>query len=89
MAGQFISSISGSVGFILNMTGKQNILQLTALISVVLNVTLNFMLIPMYGIGGAAISTAIAGILWNLLCVFYIFNKMGFTTMYIPFYEAK
>lgn len=87
--GQLINSMSGPVGHILNMTDRQVIFQYIMLISVLLNITLNYLLIPMYGIEGAAISTAASTILWNLLSVVYIHKKFGLTVIYIPFFNRK
>src|SRR3989304_8277959 len=55
--GQFISSISGSVGILLNMTGKQKVYQYIMIATAVLNIILNVLMIPKYGINGPAIVT--------------------------------
>jgi O-antigen/teichoic acid export membrane protein len=82
--GQFVNAAAGSVGNILNMTNNQNVLQNTALISTITNIFFNFILIPILGIKGAAISTAISGILWNMLCVIYLKYKYDLVTIYYP-----
>lgn len=84
-AGQFFNAISGPAGQVLNMTDKEYILRDTAIIATLANLILNYVLIPQYGINGAAIATAISGILWNLLCVVYIYRKLGILVMYFPF----
>ncbi len=60
MIGQFMSVCSGPVVILLNMTGKQAPLNVVMLIASILNVVLNYFLIPIYGIEGAAIATAIS-----------------------------
>lgn len=60
MIGQFMSVCSGPVVILLNMTGKQVSLNVVMLIASILNVVLNYFLIPIYGIEGAAIATAIS-----------------------------
>lgn len=60
MIGQFMSVCSGPVVILLNMTGKQVPLNVVMLIASILNVVLNYFLIPIYGIEGAAIATAIS-----------------------------
>lgn len=87
--GQLINAMSGPVGHILNMTDRQVIFQYIMLISVLLNIILNYFLIPMYGLEGAAISTAASTVLWNLLAVVYIHKKLGLTVIYIPFCNRK
>lgn len=75
--GQFINSISGSVGNILQMTGHEKIYQNIIIISVLINILLNYLLIPIYGILGAAIATSFSTISWNLLSIFTIKKKLN------------
>ncbi|MCK5536143.1 MAG: polysaccharide biosynthesis C-terminal domain-containing protein, partial [Bacteroidales bacterium] len=85
VCGQFINSIVGPVGQIMNMTGYQKVLQYTAIISATMNIMLNYILIPEYGITGAAVATAFSGILWNIMCVIYIYKKLNIKSIYLPF----
>ncbi|GAB6065816.1 oligosaccharide flippase family protein [Aquifex pyrophilus] len=55
--GQFVKAISGSVGYILQMTGKQKIVQNIILIATLINIVLNMMLIPRFGLVGASIAS--------------------------------
>ena len=73
LIGQAVNSLSGSVALYLNMTGRQKILLLFLIVSAVLNIILNIILIPLYGMTGAAISTAFSLILWNFSGVVYIY----------------
>jgi O-antigen/teichoic acid export membrane protein len=83
--GQFISSISGSVGTLLNMTGKQKVYQYIMIATAVLNIILNVLMIPKYGIIGAAIVTMVSFAFWNLSSVIYIKYSLNIMTLYIPF----
>ena len=83
--GRLISSFSGSVGNILQMTGNQNIYAKILLFGAILNVLLNLILIPRYGINGAATASMSSLIVWNLSMVLVIKKKFGFYTFYIPF----
>ncbi|NUO09147.1 MAG: flippase [Candidatus Brocadia sp.] len=87
--GQFINSISGSVALILQMTGKQKVFQNIMLIATVINVILNAILIPRYGIDGAAFASMISVIFWNLASVFYIKQYLNVLTVYIPIINYK
>ena len=78
---QAINALSGSVGTILNMTGKQKVYGNILLIALLINVTLNYLLIPIYGINGAAIASASSLIFWNLYSVIYIYRKYHVITM--------
>jgi len=83
--GRLISSFSGSVGNILQMTGNQNIYAKILFFGAILNVLLNLMLIPRYGINGAALASMCSLTVWNLSMVLVIKKKFGFYTFYIPF----
>jgi O-antigen/teichoic acid export membrane protein len=87
--GQFISSVSGSVGILLNMTGRHKVFQYIMLTTAFLNVILNAILIPKYGINGAAIVTMISFAFWNLSSVIYIKYSLNIMTLYIPFLVKK
>ncbi len=72
---QLINTMSGSVGIILNMTGKEKIFRNILSIALVINVTLNLLLIPRFGIEGAAIASATSMIFWNLYSVYYVYRE--------------
>jgi len=82
--GNFVSSISGSIGILLQMSGHQkqynNIITSTAISSI----ALNFVLIPKYGLLGAAITSSIAKIIQNLLSVAYAKKYLGILSIYLP-----
>lgn len=92
--GRLISSFSGSVGNILQMTGNQNIFAKILFVGAILNVTLNLFLIPdtsplavfnIVGINGAAFASMSSLIIWNVSMVFVVKKKFGFYTFYMPF----
>ncbi|WP_299332750.1 flippase [uncultured Psychroserpens sp.] len=89
MISQFFNAMSGSVGQIMNMTGHHKNLRNFTLISAILNIVLNLILIPIYGILGAAIATASSSILLNLISVIFVKNRLGITTYYLPFSSNK
>ncbi|WP_028784005.1 flippase [Thalassobacillus devorans] len=64
--GQFINISVGGVWIMLAMTGKPIYQMYTNLITCILNISLNLILIPKYGINGAAIASMISLILMNL-----------------------
>ena len=53
-----INATSGSVGNLLQMTGYQKIFMKILFFGAILNICLNFILIPKYGIDGAALMNA-------------------------------
>jgi O-antigen/teichoic acid export membrane protein len=81
--GQFVSVVSGSVGYLLNMTGHEkdmrNVMTINAILAVVLALILN----PIYGAIGSALSTAIAIASTNLMAVGLVKKRLGFSTISI------
>ncbi len=82
--GQFINAISGSVGNLLKMTNHQLDFQYIALGSTILNIGLNFYLIPKYSINGAAFSSALCLSLANIAAMTMAYKRLGIVTLYFP-----
>lgn len=87
--GQFLSAWAGPVGPFLNMTGKQKILRNILIFATLINVILDFLLIPRYGFTGAAIASSTTIVLWNLLSVIYIKSVYQIKTFYVPFTRMR
>jgi O-antigen/teichoic acid export membrane protein len=83
LIGQFFNILCGSVGYILMMTGNEKILRNIIISSALINIILNIILIPQFGILGAAIASAISMIIWNITALIYIYNKYNFSTINI------
>ncbi|NOZ47018.1 MAG: flippase [Chlorobi bacterium] len=80
VAGQMFNSLSGSTMHLINMTGQEKTGRNIILFGAILNFILNFILIPVYGIEGAAFATAFSTITWNVLAHISIYKKHHFTT---------
>jgi O-antigen/teichoic acid export membrane protein len=76
LAGQAINALSGSVGFIMTMTGHQNQAAMIIAGGAVLNIILNALLIPRFGMTGSAIATSITTALWNIIMLVYVIKKL-------------
>ena len=74
LAGQFFSALCGPGAIYLNMTGKQKKLNNILISGLIVNVVLNLVLIPIYGIEGAATATLISMVFWNSLIVAVIYR---------------
>ncbi|MBT3612117.1 MAG: flippase [Flavobacteriales bacterium] len=83
--GKLISTLSGSVGNILQMTGKQVVFMNILFVGAIVNGVLNLFLIPKFGINGAAFASMISLSLWNLIMVYFVKREFGFYTFYVPF----
>jgi O-antigen/teichoic acid export membrane protein len=81
--GQFVNVATGSVGFLLMMTGHEKLARNNIAASAVANVVLNVTLIPLYGVVGAAIATAISLAGLNLMAAYLVWKHLHIWT--IPF----
>lgn len=79
--GQFINVATGSVGYLLTMSGHEKDLRNTVLISGPAAIALAFILVPLFGAMGSAIATAIAIATQNLVAVWWVKKRLGFNTL--------
>lgn len=79
--GQFVNVATGSVGYLLTMTGHERDMRNVVIISGALSCLLPFALIPKFGVLGAAYATAIALSVQNLLAVYIVRKRLGFNPM--------
>jgi O-antigen/teichoic acid export membrane protein len=79
--GFLLSALVGSVGYLLQMTGRQWFFQAVTTVTLVFNVLSNLLLIPRFGIMGAGISTAAGLVVWNLTCWWYVFRRLRIQTV--------
>jgi O-antigen/teichoic acid export membrane protein len=77
LVGQTANVLFGPVGLMMTMTGHQ--IPATAIFGVALvgNVILNWVLIPIAGIQGAAVATAATTAGWNIAMFVYVFRRLG------------
>jgi O-antigen/teichoic acid export membrane protein len=87
--GQIINSFCGSVGVVLQMTGKQVVYQYFMLTALLLNLILMFTLTPLYGAYGAATASISSMIFWNVGGAIYLKKKMNISTFFNPFSIIK
>lgn len=76
--GQYVNVITGSVGYLLMMTGNEESMRNTALFSTIVGIIANFLLVPLMGLQGAAIATAVSVMTMNITLVFQVRKKLGF-----------
>jgi O-antigen/teichoic acid export membrane protein len=76
LAGQLINTVSGPVGYVMTMTGHQNRASVIIGLCAIANIVLNALLIPAYGMLGAASATAITTAMWNFMMLGYTWKKM-------------
>ena len=86
LIGQIFNTVNGPTGIVLQLTGHQKVFKNIILVSSIINIALNYILIPMYGLVGAAIANSFSLILWNVWCSIKI--KTTFLVslfFYLPF----
>jgi O-antigen/teichoic acid export membrane protein len=79
--GQFVNVVTGSVGVILLMTGRESSQRNVLLLAAMLSVTLNLTLVPTFGATGAAVATAVVVAGQNLLLAWMVFRHLGIRTV--------
>lgn len=79
--GQLANAIFGSVGAILNMTGHERDSMRGMCYSLFANIILSIMLIPEYGLTGAAFSTAVSLLVWNFILRIYVKKRLDIETV--------
>lgn len=82
--GQLINAGMGSVGLVLTMTGHERETLKGVTVSALLNIPLNFALIPSLGMAGAALATAISMVVWNILLWCAVRRHLGLNTTAFP-----
>jgi O-antigen/teichoic acid export membrane protein len=75
--GALINVGSGMVGSTLLATGKTRIYLIIEVVGVAASFGLAYLLIPVFGLTGAAISGLAAGALWNIACLLSVYKLWG------------
>ena len=81
--GQIINVLTGSVAYLLNMTNNEKVMRNIHIFTGIICIFMNFVLIPVHGVLGAAISTSACLALQNLLAFYQVKKKLGFSTIRI------
>lgn len=77
LVGQFVNVLCGSVGYLLMMSGNEEIYKSITILSGLLQLFLVVVLSPMFGVAGAAWSMTIALSCMNFLGLFFVYKKIG------------
>jgi O-antigen/teichoic acid export membrane protein len=73
---QLVNVLSGSNGWLLDISGNEKITLRTFLIAIVIKITFGIILIYLFGIIGMAFATLIAILFWNIYLVNFCVNKI-------------
>lgn len=75
--GQLVTAATGSAGVILYMTGNGREVSIGAMLGAVINVIANVILVPRYGIVGAACATVVSESVWTLTWCYLLWKRIG------------
>lgn len=75
--GQFVYVGTGAVGYLLTMSGHERVMRNIMMLCSLLIVFMNYILIPRFGVQGAAIALSITLIFQNVAIAFAIWKIMG------------
>ena len=76
--GQFINVATGSVGFLLNMSGHERDFRRVTMFAGPLTIVISYIFIMQWGVSGAAIATAVGLSLQNIGALFMVRKRLGF-----------
>ncbi len=82
--GNFISAIAGSVGATLSMTGHQNCHAKILFGCAVLNIVMNAVFIPKFGVTGAALATCLTTVFLNVFMSVAVYKYLKLKAYYVP-----
>ena len=75
--GQLFNVFLGPVGNALNMANSEGVVFKVSAITLCINLILNALLIPYYGLVGAAIGTVTSLVIWNVILAIQLRRKHG------------
>ncbi len=87
--GHTVNILCGPVGHLLNMTGNQKAFLYAATAGIVANFLLDILLIPRFGIEGAAAASAIGIVIMNISSVISAKINLDIWTIYFPTISRK
>ena len=84
-----MNSFMGSAAIIMQMIGYQKQFQNIAIVTLIVNLGLNFLLVPKYGNTGAALATAISLSIWYVCNAVFLKRTENIITYFNPFVKFK
>ena len=73
--GQLFNVAFGSTGYILTMAKKESLVILSIGTGMIANILLNYFLVPIIHLEGAAIATSVSIIVWNVMMLIFVKKK--------------
>lgn len=89
VAGQIVNVATGSVAYLLTLSGHEKDLKNIIIILTPISVLLSFILANVWGLTGVAVAMAISAININILAYIMVVKRLGFHTIKFSFNKAK
>ncbi len=86
---EFVNAAGGSTGNYLNMTGSHSTFRNIMIAAALINVVMNLILIPRLGLIGAAITSFVTYLFWNVISSWRIYQQTGKCISYVPTFIRK
>lgn len=83
-AGQFVNVVTGSVSYLLMMSGRERLLRNLMFGAALLNLILNALLIPRIGMLGAAVATTGSLVFLNVAAAVLVYRRLSIVILPIP-----
>lgn len=80
VVGQFVNTAAGTVGILMMMSGYERVTLVSRIVGVIVYAILNLILIPGYGMNGAALATTISLSARNVILVTYAWQHLRIHT---------
>jgi O-antigen/teichoic acid export membrane protein len=87
--GQFVNVATGSVGYLLMMSGHEHLMRNIVAVVAFTCIFLNALLIPHFGVTGGAVATATCLSLQNLLASFYVYKAISIKVIPWPYFKRR
>jgi len=79
--GQFVNVATGSVGYLLMMSGNEKLMRNNVAFVAVMSVVLNVFFVQIYGVIGAVIATVVCLSSQNLIATYIVSSRLGINTI--------
>lgn len=89
LGGLTVNAMCGSVGYLLTMSGFERYAGVILVTCASLNVVLNLLLIPRFGIAGAAVATSVAMATKNLSMLIVVRSKLAVDPTIVSFFRNR
>lgn len=84
LAGQCVAAMTGPTGFLMTMTRYERQASWFMALAAVLNVVFSVALIPLFGLTGAAIATALGSVAWNVSGLTFVCARLHVNPTILP-----